>query len=305
LFLKLSKFQKFSQYFLVKDVGYNYWTEGRGKTRGEGSIGDKVLYFGNRIDIRDTPYLKGSQIHKYHNSEPVNFLKHNYKEFLETNDTFRFTKEILERIPKLIYRQTASNLIGTIDFQAYHTDKTVHTIIPLPEFDAVFDLKFVLTLFNSKLMSYYYSILTEEAGRVFAQVKTIYIKDLPFVTLPLELQQPFIEKADMMLSLNNQLHTKIEKFIKRIEANLPIKNLTVKLKEFYKYDFRNFIEELKKQKITIKLDVQEEWEEYFDKYKSEINFLQSQINQTDKEIDRMVYEVYELTPEEIEIVENA
>ena len=30
----------------------------------------------------------------------------------------------------------------------------------------------------------------------------------------------------------------------------------------------------------------------------------NQINQTDNEIDRMVYELYELTEEEIEIVEN-
>jgi len=33
--------------------------------------------------------------------------------------------------------------------------------------------------------------------------------------------------------------------------------------------------------------------------------LQKQINQTDKEIDQMVYELYGLTDEEIEVVENA
>ncbi len=46
-------------------------------------------------------------------------------------------------------------------------------------------------------------------------------------------------------------------------------------------------------------------EKGMEKISNKINELQSQINQTDKEIDRMVYEVYELTPEEIEIVENA
>jgi len=39
--------------------------------------------------------------------------------------------------------------------------------------------------------------------------------------------------------------------------------------------------------------------------KSVINNIQNQINQTDKEIDKMVYELYELTAEEIEIVENS
>jgi hypothetical protein len=49
---------------------------------------------------------------------------------------------------------------------------------------------------------------------------------------------------------------------------------------------------------------QDEWEEYFNQYKSQINNLQTQISQTDNEIDQMVYRLYDLTEEEIEIVEN-
>ncbi len=36
--------------------------------------------------------------------------------------------------------------------------------------------------------------------------------------------------------------------------------------------------------------------------KEKINKLQTQINQTDKEIDKMVYELYELTEQEIKII---
>ncbi len=36
-----------------------------------------------------------------------------------------------------------------------------------------------------------------------------------------------------------------------------------------------------------------------------INLLQTEIETTDKEIDQMVYKLYELTDEEIEIVENS
>jgi len=48
---------------------------------------------------------------------------------------------------------------------------------------------------------------------------------------------------------------------------------------------------------------QDEWEEYFNAYKTEINNIQAEINQTDKEIDQMVYKLYELTYEEVKIVE--
>ena len=54
-------------------------------------------------------------------------------------------------------------------------------------------------------------------------------------------------------------------------------------------------------KQGIKLD---DWEEYFNNFKTEINELQKQIDKTDKEIDQMVYDLYGLTKEEIEIVEN-
>jgi hypothetical protein len=48
-----------------------------------------------------------------------------------------------------------------------------------------------------------------------------------------------------------------------------------------------------------------EWMELFDLKKTEANKLKVEIENLDKEIDQMVYELYGLTPEEIEIVENA
>ena len=57
-------------------------------------------------------------------------------------------------------------------------------------------------------------------------------------------------------------------------------------------------------KIKLSLVQQDEWEEYFSSYKSKINQLQTEIKSTDKTIDEMVYELYELTEEEIKIVEE-
>ena len=108
-----------------------------------------------------------------------------------------------------------------------------------------------------------------------------------------------------MLSLNKKLQTKAEKFIKRIKSNLEIEKISKKLQNFYDFDFKTFLAELKKQKIKLTFKEQDEWEDYFDSYKQEINDLQHQINKTDKEIDKMIFELYELTAEEIEIVEGS
>jgi hypothetical protein len=71
-----------------------------------------------------------------------------------------------------------------------------------------------------------------------------------------------------------------------------------------------FINELNKaiektggNKLT-KSDVME-WMELFEAKNSEAQTLKREIENTDSEIDQMVYELYGLTKEEIEIVENA
>jgi type II restriction/modification system DNA methylase subunit YeeA len=49
---------------------------------------------------------------------------------------------------------------------------------------------------------------------------------------------------------------------------------------------------------------QGEWLELFKTEKEKIKTTQNEIDKTDKEIDQLVYALYELTPEEIAIVEN-
>ena len=49
---------------------------------------------------------------------------------------------------------------------------------------------------------------------------------------------------------------------------IAIEKFSNKLKEFYKYDFKTFLSELKKKKITLTLQQQDEWEPYFNEYKN-------------------------------------
>lgn len=47
------------------------------------------------------------------------------------------------------------------------------------------------------------------------------------------------------------------------------------------------------------------WMEVFEDKKAEAQVLQAEIDKTDREIDQMVYELYDLNQEEIKIVEQA
>lgn len=48
-----------------------------------------------------------------------------------------------------------------------------------------------------------------------------------------------------------------------------------------------------------------DWMDVFETKKAEAQSLKAQIDKTDNEIDQMVYELYELTADEIAIIENS
>jgi adenine-specific DNA-methyltransferase len=194
---RLDELPKFEKFFYIKDVGFNYWSEGRGKVRGE-SIGSKVLYKGIKDNDSDIPYTKGSDINKYAISFSDNYLRNDYKKYLNENDTFRFSIDFLSKKVKIIYRQTSNKLIGALDVHSLYTDKTIHLIVNREEFN--FDLKYVLALFNSRLLNYFFQQFKEEDGRAFAQVKTVDIKNLPFKAIEKDRQVFFIELVDQIIT---------------------------------------------------------------------------------------------------------
>ncbi|MFZ2325070.1 MAG: DNA methyltransferase [Ignavibacteriaceae bacterium] len=201
--------------------------------------------------------------------------------------------------PKIIYPDIALEPRFTIDTEGYFPNATLFEI---PKNDL-----FLLSVLNSKLIWYYLTKICPVIGDVNKRgrlrLKTIYIKNLPIKVI--ESKELFELKAKEMLRLYESFHSKQEIFLSRIESNFTIDKLSNKLKEFYNYDFKTFLSELKKKKITLTLKQQDEWEQYFNEYKTEINKLQQQISQTDKEIDQHVYKLYGLTEEEIKIVEES
>ena len=110
--------------------------------------------------------------------------------------------------------------------------------------------------------------------------------------------------AEEMLTLNKDMQQKRSRFLRRLQENMLGIKINGALEIFDNLDFAGFVAELKKQKIKLTLVQQDEWEGYFNQYKTECQSLKTQIATTDKEIDNKVYELYGLTEEEIEVVEG-
>lgn len=107
-----------------------------------------------------------------------------------------------------------------------------------------------------------------------------------------------------MLTLNKGLQEASHKFQRMIQRKFELEDLPGKLQNWYLLSYKEFIAELGKKKVKLTLSQEAEWEDYFNTEKSKALEIKNQIDFTDKEIDSMVYELYELTEEEVKIVEG-
>lgn len=207
--------------------------------------------------------------------------------------------------PKIIYIYTAVEHKFYYDTESYYINNSSFMITNVDKFLSVW--------LNSKVFDFYKRLNfvaygdAAEAGRV----KLDYNKmvNVPIPVLTDEQKQPFIEKADLMLSLHKELNTLKDNFLKFIISQFDLQTTSKKLDNWNLLDPKQFITELKKNLKTEKkqdLSKSDElrWFTLFSEQKAGTDIIQTQINQTDTEINKMVYELYGLTEEEIKIVEG-
>jgi type I restriction-modification system DNA methylase subunit/REP element-mobilizing transposase RayT len=165
--------------------------------------------------------------------------------------------------------------------------------------------KYLLNILNSNLINYYYKTISAQLGETGIRCFTIYIENIPIPKIKNLDQQPFILKADQMLSLNKALQELSQKFQRTLLREYEsLYKLSKKLETWYALSYADFLKELQKKKVVLSLSKKVELETYFLEEQQKAVALKTEIDQTDKEIDAMVYALYGLTEAEIAIVES-
>jgi hypothetical protein len=135
-------------------------------------------------------------------------------------------------------------------------------------------------------------------------MSSTFVDKFPIMETNLENQLSFVAKADIMLSKNDELHAAKQDFITLLLSKFESVRITTKLQTWPSLSAKEFLKELTKQKIKLPLAAEAEWIKYFEEEKIKVTYIQKAIEQTDNEIDQMVYQLYGLSDEEIKICKD-
>ncbi|WP_310555088.1 Eco57I restriction-modification methylase domain-containing protein [Flavobacterium sp.] len=243
------------------------------------------------------PILLGRDVNKYqynHSGTYLNFIKKEMKSNANENMYLQ---------PKILMRRTGATIIATIETEMYFALKNLYLIIP----KNTNEIYSMIAQINSRLMSYYHKTKSSDENKAFAQFKGIYIEGFPYVKSE---SSEFKILVNDILNRTNDFNKLLTKLTNYFSGQYKLEKLTKKLENWHELNFSEFIAELNKaikatgQPQLTKKD-EFDWIELFEENKAKAQNLKSQIETIENKIDKMVYELYGLSEEEIEIIKNS
>lgn len=207
-------------------------------TRGIKTSDDKRFIKNNKENENCKKVIRGRNIQKYFYNWNNEYIWYRPDLMKEKVGCLPHSKELFEVGEKIVLQRISKGLSGCLDKMGTYALDTC-LVSDNKTLNKKFELKFLLSLINSKLLNFWY-----HKKFVLPTVSGYELDQLPIIKLSIEDQIPLVNLVDDILNI-----TKSEDYINSSKK-------------------------------------------------------QSSVKEYEKQIDEMVYKLYNLTPEEIKIVEN-
>jgi len=203
--------------------------------------------------------------------------------------------------PKIAYRDIAK--VGS-----FHMDRTGAYLETTGSAIITSD-KTLLPLLNSKVLWFYFTALTPLAQGGFFRTKKQYLDLLPIPKIDSDSRAKLSDLSETIEILANAQLSLQRALARRIPDLCPPgrdPKLTTLLQEWWTLpDFAAFRAEVKKVfKADIPLPDRSAWEDWITRDRAEIARLSAEIAAAEARIDRIVYNLFDLTPDEIALLES-
>jgi len=251
---------------------------------------DKVFDF----DLNQVKILTGEDVSRYQIKQYQSISSETFEEYKKDEEFFNGER--------LIIRETGNRITSLYVNENVQQNRSLYTILLE---DENVRYKYILGIINSSLIQFYYKSKFAANTDVFPKIRIAQVKDLPIKIVNETLQFDIEVKVDSILNNSLLLKNSTSNFTQLLQSKFNIEKLTTKLQSWHELEFKDFLKELKKAKVQLSLSEEAEWMQYFNEQKQKAQALKAEIDKTDKEIDKMVYELYGLSEEEIKIVEGS
>ena len=271
--------------------GVKIYETGKGKPKQTpDDAKNKIYEAGNQIDKSYRKFLEGKDIQSFE----INWKKR----WLKYGDNLAAKREasLFEGERILVRRIVGERLIGAYTNENYVTSQLLQIVKPhKPEI-----AKELLGILNSALMAYYFRKKYNRQEKTFPEIRIYELESLP---IKLSDNQEISNKVGGLIDVNAKLKGLSEGFLSVVRSELKVEKINEKLGNWFSMTYEGFVSEIKKQRGGFKdLAQQMEWQGFFKENQLKAVALKEQINQTNAEIDELVFGLYGLSAGEIAIV---
>lgn len=163
--------------------------------------------------------------------------------------------------------------------------------------------EYLLAVINSKLISWY-NIKTSPKGKRTAFPKVLIgdIRKFPIKKVDSEMEKRIANLVIELTQLTIDFQACSAEFATLLKAKFKLEKLSTGLEYWHEINISDFLLELKKCKVKLSLEQESEWLKLFSSKLNEIRAIKVNISTLDETIDKTVFEIYGLGPDEIAIV---
>ena len=163
----------------------------------------------------------------------------------------------------------------------------------------------LLTYLCSKFCGYYLRQSNINLQRTaFPKINVNTLETFPIPEISIEQKILINEQVDSLLKLYSDLNLLTNNFIQLLNNSLSTNIKSRKIQDWPGLTSKDFIAELTKQKVKLSLSQQSEWMTFLTEQQAKAHTIQTVLDQTEREINKLVYQLYGLTNEEITIIEG-
>jgi TaqI-like C-terminal specificity domain/Eco57I restriction-modification methylase len=160
----------------------------------------------------------------------------------------------------------------------------------------------LLAILNSKLVWYFLKSICVVRSGGYIEVKPQYFEQIPVPICTASQSENLGKQSEMAVTLTTNFQKINQRFQRFLQSNFPTLHANKKIETWYEMSFSALRTELAKQKMNIPIKEMMDFQEVFEESKAAAKATQQQIIATERAIDALVYQLYELTSEEIELI---